>query len=323
MLFQEEPDQPAATRTEMEAYDFKVGISLGTLKEERWLRDRDILRSEINKAGGESIIFNANNDDDDQLQQVQRLLEEDIDVLILVPNDHEKASKAVELARGKDVKVIAYDRLVRKANVDVYISFDNRRVGALMAEYLTSRKPDGRFLIVNGAKSDYNTAMIKNGYDSVFSRVGAEIAAEYWTEDWLTEKAFEQTKAYLRHGMTFDGVIAGNDGLAGAVAEAIAVDGRLEGVPVVGQDADLAACQRIVQGKQAMTVYKPIEKLAEAAASLAKRMALGEGIGIQETLNDGQYDVPYYVLTPIAVDAENMEETVIQDGFHLKSDIYR
>ena len=110
----------------------KIGFSLGTLKEERWIRDRDILMAKAKEMGAELIVQNANNDDKDQLKQVKYLLEQKIDVLILVPNDNIKSAKAVELAKEQGVPVISYDRLVLNADIDLYVSFDNFKVGELM-----------------------------------------------------------------------------------------------------------------------------------------------------------------------------------------------
>nr|WP_148866629.1 substrate-binding domain-containing protein [Thermosediminibacter litoriperuensis] len=312
---------------EEEGDRIRVGISLGTLKEERWLKDRDILMAKLKDLGAEVFVKNANNDDEDQLKQVRYLLDQKIDVLILVPNDLQKASAAVQLAKKYGVKVISYDRLVTRSNVDLYISFDNIKVGRLMAEWLIKKAPKGNYLIINGATSDHNTKMIKEGYDSILrekvERGDIKIVAEEWAPDWMTEYAFKVTDEILQSGRRIDAAIAGNDSLAGGIIEALA-EHRLAGrVPVVGQDADLAACQRIVEGTQLMTVYKPIDKLAEKAAEMAIRLARGEPLDIRKTIFDGRYYVPYYVLEPVGVDKSNIEDTVIRDGFHSSQDVYR
>ncbi|QNO14026.1 substrate-binding domain-containing protein [Alkalicella caledoniensis] len=307
----------------------KVGFSLGTLKEERWIKDRDILMAKVKEMGADIIVQNANNDDQDQLKQVRYLLGQDIDVLILVPNDHNKAVEAVELAKKNGVKVISYDRLVLNSNVDLYISFDNTRVGEIMAQYVLENSPVGsNILIVNGATSDHNTMMIKRGYDKVLKSKVAEGAAsiikEEWAPNWMKEYAFNITDELLREGAKIDAVIAGNDGLADGVIEALSLYRTAGNTLVVGQDADLVACQRIVEGTQHMTVYKPIEKLAGAAASMAIQLAKdGPLTNIVNTINDGTYNVPYYKLEPIPVNIHNLEETIIKDGFHMVDEIYR
>jgi len=304
-----------------------IGFSLGTLKEERWLKDRDILIAKVKEMGADIIVQNANNDDQDQLKQVKYLLEQNIDVLIIVPNDLEKASSAVDLAKRQGVKVISYDRLVLKSNADLYISFDNEKVGELMAKYVLDRMDQGNILIVNGANRDHNTKMIKQGYDRILAdkvkNGSVEIIAEEWADNWMKEYAFEETVKAIQEGKSIGGIIAGNDSLAEGAIEALSEHRMAGKVFVVGQDADLSACQRIVEGTQLMTVYKPIEKLAGEAARLAVMLARGENLNISKTIYDGRFDIPYYELEPIPVDKENIDTTIIKDGFHMKEEVYR
>lgn len=305
----------------------KIGFSLGTLKEERWIKDRDILMAKVKELGADILVQNANNDDQDQLKQVRYLLEQDIDVLVLVPNDLKKAAAAVELAKSQGVKVISYDRLVLNSNVDLYISFDNVMVGELMAKYITNAVSEGNILIINGAKSDHNTKMIKEGYDKILqpkvNKGEMSIICEEWAPNWMKEYAFMVTDELLQAGKDIDAVIAGNDGLASGIIEALSEHRMAGRIVVVGQDADLAACQRVVEGTQLMTVYKPIEKLADVTAQLAVKLAKGEDIHTENYIFNGKYNIPYYVLKPIAVDKNNMDSTIIKDGFHLKGEVYR
>lgn len=307
--------------------NIKIGFSLGTLKEERWIKDRDILMAKVKELGADILVQNANNNDNDQLKQVRYLLDQGIDILIIVPNDLRKASYAVELAKRKGVKVISYDRLVLNSDIDMYISFDNVKVGKFMAEYALKKSPRGNYVIINGPISDNNTNMIKEGYDKILEpkvkKGDIEIICEERAPNWMKEYAFKVTDELIQAGNKIDVIIAGNDGLADGVIEALS-EHRLAGKTiVVGQDADLTACQRVVEGTQLMTVYKPIEKLAEATAKVAISLARGENLNIQNTIYNGKYYVPYYVLEPIVVDKKNIDNTVIKDGFHMKDDVYR
>ena len=305
----------------------KIGFSLGTLKEERWIRDRDILMAKAKEMGAELIVQNANNDDKDQLKQVKYLLEQKIDVLILVPNDNIKSAKAVELAKEQGVPVISYDRLVLNADIDLYVSFDNFKVGESMANTLIQSEKLENILIVNGAENDYNTKMIKQGYDKVLKPLVSDgkvnIISEEWSANWLREYAFNVVDSKLQQGEKIDAVIAGNDSLAQGVIEALSEHRLTNKVKVVGQDADLRACQRIVEGSQYATIYKPIEKLAEPAIEVALKLGKKESIYLKHTIYNGKNNVPYYVLTPIAVDKNNMEDTIIRDGFHLREEVYK
>lgn len=137
----------------------------------------------------------------------------------------------------------------------------------------------------------------------------------------MAEQGLSYAEAYLQNHDTPAGIMCGNDGIAGYAIQALS-ERRLAGsVCVVGQDADLDACQRIVEGTQCMTVYKPVEQLAKRAAELAVELAMGKSLNIKETIDDGTYKVPYEKLTPVAVTKENMDE-VITGKYHEASDIY-
>ncbi len=327
LYFSKDKETSLQNRIEIVDNKVKIGFSLGTLKEERWIRDRDILMAKVKELGADIIVQNANNDDQDQLKQVRYLLNQRIDVLILVPNDLEKAAAAVEMAKKQGVKVISYDRLVLKSNVDLYISFDNERVGELMAQYALNYASGGKVLIINGATSDNNTKMIKEGYDKVLqpkvNKGLVTIVSEEWAPNWMKEYAFRVTDELLQKNIVIDAIIAGNDGLADGAIEALSEHRMAGKTVVVGQDADLAACQRVVEGTQLMTVYKPIERLAEVTANIAIILAKGEEPITLNSIYDGKYNVPFYILEPIAVDRNNIDETILKDGFHMRDEVYR
>lgn len=318
---------PDVAAPQTEKPKIKIGISLGTLKEERWVHDRDILVAKAKEAGAEVYVQNANNDDTDQLDQVKYLIDKGIKVLILVPNDMKKAAEIVQMAHKAGVKVISYDRLVLNAGVDLYLSFDNREIGRLMAKALLAAQPAGNYVILNGAANDHNCLQIKDGYDSVLSQSEKEgkikILTEYFTPDWLAESAYKKIDNLLQANRNIQAVLAGDDSLAGAAIEALS-EYRLAGkVEVVGQDADLAACRRLVQGTQLMTVYKPIDKLAALAIRMAMKMANNQPLGIDAKVSDGKYLVPYQYITPIAVERSNLDDTVLKDGYQNREDVYR
>jgi D-xylose transport system substrate-binding protein len=120
-----------------------------------------------------------------------------------------------------------------------------------------------------------------------------------------------------------DAVIAANDATAGGVIQALMAQGLAGKIPVSGQDAELAAVQRIVEGTQTMTVYKPIKALTEKVAELAVKLAKGEKISADRKLNNGKIEVPSVLLSPIAVDKLNIDNTIIADGFHSRQDVYK
>lgn len=304
----------------------KIGFSMDTLKEERWQSDREIFVAKAKELDADVIVQNANNDNDEQANQVKYLLEQGIDVLVIIPHDADKAASMVQTARKSGVKVIAYDRMVKNANVDAYVSFDSIRVGMDIADHMVKRVPEGNYVIINGAKTDYNSFLINQGVKKILKPLrdkrDIRVISEIWAEDWMPEEAFKCIEKTLQSGERIDAVIAANDSLAGAAIEALAEQRLATKVPVAGHDADLAGCQRVVEGTQSMTVYKPIQNIAQKAAEIAVSMAKGEKIEFNSSIRDGKYEVPYYMIEPIAVTKENMMKTVIQDGFHTEDDVY-
>lgn len=305
---------------------YKIGFAMATLKEERWRRDRDYISERMKELHAEVLIQNANNDHEQQMRQVEYLLSQKIDVLILVSHDLEAAAYAVQMAKRAGVKVISYDRLIRNANLDLYISFDNIKVGEYMTEYLVDRSPQGRYVIINGAPTDNNCYMFNQGYKNVLDNYilnrQIEIVFEGWAEDWRPEQAYQYIQTLLAQGKKFDAVIAANDALASAVIEALS-EWRLAGkVLVAGHDADLSGCQRIVERTQLLTVYKPIRQLAYRAADLALTLAEGKEVKTNyEPIFNGKHFIPSEIINPIPIDKDNMD-IIIKDQFHRMEDIY-
>ena len=311
-----------------EGEDITIGFSMATLLEDRWVRDRDMFAEQAKKKGLSVIFTNANKDSELQLDQVGELLEQNIDVLVLAPVDSEKAVDCVTAAQQKGVPVIAYDRLPYKSNVDAYVSFDNFMIGDLMGKALLEAVPNGGYLLVKGSSNDNNSSTVAEGIMNVLGPGIAagdiEILAETWIEGWVREDAYEYTaESIKKFGDRINAVACGNDSLACGVMEALAEAQVSGGVQVVGQDADLVNCRKIVQGQQLMTVYKPIEKLVESAAELCLAIVNGDEIEFTQTISDGQYDVPFISCDVIAVTKDNLDDTVIKDGFHLEEDVYR
>jgi len=305
----------------------KIGFAMDTLKEERWLKDRELFEQAIESRGLEVEIAAANGDDALQIAQAEEMIQEGIDLLVIVPHNAEATAAIVHKAHGAGIKVIAYDRLVKNAEIDLYVSFDNEKVGELQAEKMLELVPEGNYVYIGGAPTDNNAHLLKKGVFDVLQpaieRGDINIIYDEWTEDWAPEQAFAHMSQALQiNGNQIDAVIAANDATAGGAIEALAQQGLAGSVPVAGQDAELAAVQRIVNGTQSMTVYKPIQQLSERVAALAMELAEGNEIEPTVSINNGKSEVPAVLLEPIAVNNDNIRDTLIADGFHLEQDIY-
>lgn len=319
-------DEPVLQSEQSQVQHIRVGFSMATLLEDRWLRDRDIFQSKGEQKGIDVIVRNANRDSEIQYAQVQELLGLGIDVLVIAPNDAEREVRCVKLAKDQGVPVIVYDRLIRNSGADVYIAFDNIMVGRLMGEYLMEHAGGGGYLLVNGPKSDNNCPMIREGYMEVLQPYITSgdvwIVDETWIEGWVRETAYSFVNERMdRYRDKVVAVICGNDSLAWGVTDAFS-ENRIGGVEVVGMDADISACQRIVAGRQGLTVYKPIQDLVSETLAACERLALGQPLDTKSTLFDGQTDIPYIAIEVYPVTQETIKDTVIADGFHLEEDIY-
>ncbi len=306
----------------------KIGFLVDSLVIERWQKDRDIFISKAKSLGAEVILKNANEDADLQNEQVKELIEQGVDAIVVIPYDRNAIGPALKQAKRNNVKIIAYDRLVEKGNVDLYISFDNVLVGQIMGNQLLEKVPKGNYIIINGSPKDHNAFMFNEGYMSALKPAidagDVRIVKEVWAEDWREVYAYDAVNEVVDSGIQIDGIIGANDDLAEGAIRALLERQLAEAVYVTGHDANLSACQRIVEGTQYITVYKPIKQLAQTAAEIAVEMASGvEKTYTQDTIYDGEKDVPYVKLTPKLVTKENMVSVVIKDGFHLLEDVYR
>jgi D-xylose transport system substrate-binding protein len=307
--------------------DIVIGFCVGSLREDRWIKDSDLFISEAEAAGATVSIFFADNDKEKQLLQVDNLILQGVNVLVILPQDAEQAAVFVEKAHKAGIKVLAYDRLIKNSDLDFYISFDNVKVGELQAKAVLDKLSKGKFAYIGGAPTDNNVYLLKEG---AMRLLGPKIkdgditlVVDSFTPDWKPEEAYKTMKAYLEVNNTIDAVIAANDGTAFGAIQALSEYGLAGKVPVSGQDAEMGACQRVVAGTQTVTVYKPIRLLANKAVQIAVAMARGEKPESNSMINNGKINVPAYFLDPIAVTRDNMMGTIIKDGFQSREDVYQ
>ena len=306
-----------------------IGFSMDTLKEERWQRDRDLFVARAAELGARVLVQAANSNDVLQAQQSENLLTQGVKVLVVAAHNGKAAASIVEAAHQAGVPVIAYDRLIENCDLDLYMSFDGERVGELQAEYLLQRVPKGRYVLIAGAPTDPNAHLFRKGQMNVLQpavdRGDVTIVADQWAREWLPVESLKiMENALTRAHNQVDAVLASNDGTAGGAIQALAEQNLAGKVPVTGQDAELAACQRIVAGTQSMTVYKPLRVLARTAAEVAVRMARREPIGVPTApVANGKIDVPSVLVECISVDRDNLMQAVIDDDFHKREDVYR
>lgn len=306
-----------------ENHRIQIGLTFDSFVIERWQRDRDVFVSTAKELGADVNVQIASGSVKEQIDQIEYFIDKEMDVIVIIPTDADLLGDAVFKAKQKGIKVIAYDRLLKNSNVDLYISFDNEKVGTLMGQAIAKNTPEqGEIALILGSEVDHNVLLVEEGIEKVIQKTSLKIVSKDYAKGWVAEEAFMAVNRTLKESPYISGLICGNDDLASQAIKALS-EHRLAGrVTVVGQDADLNACQRIVEGTQTMTVYKSIDQLAKKAAQYAVMLGKEEEIPLKSSFFDGTYHVPYENLEPIAVTKENMDEVIIDGGFHLREEVY-
>src|SRR5438128_216481 len=305
----------------------RIGFSMDTLKEERWQRDKRLVEQRAKEVGAALDLQAANGDDAVQTQQAENMLAKGDQVLIVAPHNGEIAASIVEAAHRKGVPVIAYDRMIRNSDVDLYVSHQVERIGEMQAEYALKHVPKGNYLLIGGSPTDYNAILLRKGQMNVLkpaiARGDIKIISDQFAREWKAEEALRITEdALTRTGNKIQAIVASNDGTAGGAISALEAAGLAGKVLVTGQDAQRDAVQRIVKGTQTMTVYKPIQPLAFGAVDAAVKLARKQPVETRDKINNGKKDVPSILIPPIVVDKSNVDITIIKDGYHTHQEIY-
>ncbi|KQV76359.1 sugar ABC transporter substrate-binding protein [Aeromicrobium sp. Root344] len=306
----------------------KIGVILPDTKSSvRWeSADRPALKKAFDAAGVKYDIQNAEGDADKMATIADGMITDGVTVLAIVNLDSDSGAAIEAKAAKQGVKTIDYDRLTLGGSADVYISYDNSKVGALQGEGLAKCLGDkpANLIYLNGSPTDNNATLFSQGAHSVLDKVSNyKNVAEQAVPDWDNDKAvtiFEQL--YTRVDGKVDGVYAANDGLAGGVISILKKNGQNGKVPVTGQDATVEGLQNILTGDQCMTIQKSATGQAGALAKAAIAMAKGDKAETTGTVKDdtGKRDVPAILLDPVAIDKSNVK-AVIDSGDMKASDL--
>lgn len=308
----------------------RIGFSAAsdTFLLERWNKDIKVFMSEAKELGAEVILAKSPGNALGQIPQIQYLLEKDVDVMVVIPQDMELLAGVLKKSMERGIPVLSYDRPIMGIAITGYVSFDNRQVGRLLAEALLRKVPSGNYLIVNGSVRDNNSYEVNRGVhevlDPCIQKGTIKLVKEIWLELWSFDEAKQRIGEVLARTREIDAISCANDQIADAAIRLLSERQLAGKVAVVGQDADLLSCQHVVEGTQLMTVYKPLPLLARRAAEIAVQMARGEVPDPEQRIdNKSGNPIPFYVEVPIAVFKEQMDSTVIKDGFHAREDVYR
>lgn len=308
----------------------RIGFAMATVKEERWQRDRDAFDAHCKKMNVQCEITVADNSSSRQANDVDNLLTKGIDVLVIAPQEATEAAAMVEKAKAQGVPVISYDRLINSEKIDLYISHQVPVIGRKIAEYALQHQPTGNYVMVYGSSTDNNAHIMKKEQLAVLQpardKGDIKIVGEYMVPDWKNDLALNFAENTLtKENDNIHAFVVSNDGMAGGVISALSKKGLAGKVLVTGQDAGLEALQNVAEGKQTMTVYKPIIPLASQAVEAAIKLAKKEPLTTTPFKNDqlGGKEVPAILLEVTVVDKNNLMDTVIKDGYAKFDDVYK
>ncbi len=303
----------------------RIGFVLATMNEERYSKDRSYFQDFAKTRGADVEFASCDDKVDVQTSKVETLLSKSIDVLVIQPVNGEAASSIVALAKKENVPVVAYDRIIKNADIDLYVTQDSFKVGVIQAEEaVLTTKEKGNYVLLMGEAGHSVADEITRGVLSVLDKhPQIHVVVKQNHPGWSTALALSTVEnALTRYKNNVQAILANNDGMALGAVQALEEQKLTGKVFVAGADADLTAVKDIVQGKQSLTVLKGIKPLAEAAVNAAISLAKKDPVKSDATMNNGKIEVPV-INTPVTrVVKSNIGETIIQSGFHTQEAVY-
>jgi D-xylose transport system substrate-binding protein len=308
------------TQAQSSPQPLKIGFLLDSLKVERWQTDLNAFQARAKELGAETLVETAEGDDELQYQQAKKLLDAGVKSLVVVPHDTTKAERIVAMAKERNVPVVSYDRLIRNSAIDLFVGVDVHEVGRLQAEYLTRLSPKGNYVLLGGSSNDVNAHVLREGQEEVIKpkveRGDIKIVGDVWCKDWSPLEAYTHVLEIIsKTNGQIDAIVASNDGTATGALQALEENKLAGKVYMSGQDADLAAVLRLLQGTQTMTIYKPLQVQAARAAEAAVVLGNGQKPKSTSTILAGDHKVPAIFTSAIVLTKYNIMQTVIKDGF--------
>ena len=224
-----------------------VGFSIDTLAIERWQRDLDVFINKVKEMGADVIVQNAGNNIEEQNRQLMYLLERNVDCVVVLPKEADTISESVAKLRARGIPVISYDRLALNADVNLYLTIDSEKVGEQMAQEMLRRTKGQNWYCILGPAEDYNMTLIMDGVTRILRTTSVHINHIFYTDGWNYDLSYQEMVRILKNDTFPDAIICGNDAVAASVIQAINRYYPDTVIPVCGQDADISACQYIVQ----------------------------------------------------------------------------
>jgi D-xylose transport system substrate-binding protein len=290
-----------------------IGVSWSNFREERWKTDEAAIVAAIEAGGGTYVSADAQTSPTKQLADIESLITQGVDAIIILAQDSAAIGPALDAAEDAGIPVVGYDRLIDDPRA-FYITFDNVEVGRMQARAVLEAAPEGNYVMIKGSPVDPNADFLRGGQQEVLQEAidsGAiTIVAEAYTDDWQPANAQRNMEQILtQQDNAVDAVVASNDGTAGGVVAALTAQG-MEGIPVSGQDGDMAALNRVAMGTQTVSVWKDSRELGRTAGEVAVQLAGGTTFdaveGAQEFTTPGGNTVWSILLAPQPITRDNL-----------------
>jgi D-xylose transport system substrate-binding protein len=312
--------------------DLKIGFLIKTMQEERYQKDRAAFTEQAESLGAEVVFDSANNDEKTQLEKFDNMLAKGCKVIVLQAVNTGTACNMVRAANKEGVKVIGYDSMPVNGPLDMQVMQDSWAVGKLqgkaMLKWLKDKKGKiaGNVVLIKGQPGDSNAnAMSSGALEIIKKNKGLKLVAEQSHEGWSPDKAMATAENVLtKYNNKIDAFICNNSGMARGVIAALDNVGLADTnkVFVAGSDADLVNIQFVAEGKQTMDVWKKIKPLARTAAEVAVKVAKGEEVKADRTINNGYTNVPTIITEVVPVFKDTIDDTVIAGEFFTKEQVY-
>ena len=268
----------AMIATDAVAQDLTVCVSWSNFREERWKTDEAAIVGALEAAGAKYVSADAQTSATKHLADIEGMITQGCSSIIILAQDSASIGPALNAAEDAGVPVVGYDRMIDDPRA-FYLTFDNVEVGRMQARAVLEAQPTGRYVMIKGSPVDPNADFLRGGQQEVLQEAldsGAiEIVGEAYTDDWQPANAqrnMEQILTQTDNGV--DAVVASNDGTAGGVVAALTAQG-MAGIPVSGQDGDMAALNRVALGTQTVSVWKDSRALGRKAGEIAVALATG------------------------------------------------
>lgn len=302
----------------------KVGFILANLYYERWWNDKKYFEEKFNELGGTVDFIDCYDMPANQIDAAKKFIEEGVACIVIIPTDAQQTKPVVDLAHEADIPVVAYDRLILKAPVDLYITVNSITVGEMMAQSVIEVLDKGNILYLGGPSEDFNSSFIREGVFNVLDK-----NKEKYTIYSAQVSTWNQMDAYLiledfitNNELIPDAIICAADMLTYGAITVLEENNKLGEVYLTGQDAEKDICRQVVNENVLMTVYKSNKELASVAAETVWKLINNEEFEIDDEINNKYSDIPSILIPPVLVNKETIDKALIEEGIYTEEDIY-